>query len=307
MAKSQTYLQLKEFARRANDDRYDAKGEAFITEAIEEALKVVGSEKWSFLVKRKRITTSHELSTKGRVNIVHAGAKVIFTSGIASLTQAGVNNQWSAKFNGDDVDYDIASTAAGSTVSLTEIFIGQSNVNLAGGTYRLYRRCYDLPDDFRELIALVHTRQPHMPLERKTLPDLLTLNLQRTNGDTPDAYSVENKSGDMKRQLWLYPYPSGNTRHQFDLVYYRWPTKPTTDAEIIDWPDDLMPVLRDAIEMEVAKKNNDDGRYELKKADYNAKKTEAIGADVEDGGQLYIGVPSIGRRATWPLHLTVNP
>lgn len=307
MAKSVTYAVLKEFARRANDDRYDAKGESFITEAIEEALKVAGSEKWSWLVKRTRVTTSQELSTKGYVNLTANASKVIFASGITCLTQAGVNNQWAAKFEGDDVDYDIASTAAGSTVSLTSIYVRQSNVSVSGVSYRLFRRTYDLPDDFRELVAIVHTRQPHMPLARKSLEAMLTLNLQRTNGDTPDSYSVENKSGDMKRQLWLFPYPSGNTRHQFDLIYYRWPTKPTADADIIDWPDDLIPLLRDAIEMEIAKKNNDDQRYQLKLADYNAKKIEAIGSDVEDGGQFYIGVPSVNTRRAWPLHLTVNP
>lgn len=307
MAKTTTYSTLKEFARRANNDRTDAKGASFITEAIEEALKTVGSEKWTFLVKRTRITTSHELNSKGRVNITANGAKVVFTSGVASLTQAGVNNTWTAKFGGDDVDYDIASTAAGSTISLTSPYIAASNVNMTAGTYRLFKRSYDLPADFRELVQIGDVRRPHIKLKRINLPDMLAMNLQRSNGDTPYDYSIENKTGDTVRQLWLFPYPSGSLRFQYDLVYYRWPAKPVNDTDIVDWPDDLIPLLRVAIEMEIARKNEDTQTYELKLADYTEKIKVATGGDVEDGGQWYIGMDSgySGDRR-WPLHLNVT-
>lgn len=307
MAKTTTYSTLKEFARRVNNDRYDAKSDNFITEAIEEAIKTVGAEKWTFLIKRTRITTVLELSSKGRVNIAANGAKVIFTSGVGSLTQAGVNNTWSAKFNGEDVDYDFASTASGSTISLTSPYVGETDITLTSGAYRLFKRSYDLPADFRELVQIGDVRRPHIKLKRVNLPDMLAMNLQRANGETPYDYSIENKTGDAVRQLWLYPYPSGNTRFQYDLVYYRWPAKPVADADIIDWPDDLIPLLRVAIEMEIARKNEDDATYQLKLADYTEKVKNYTGADIEDGGQWYIGMESgwQGDRR-WPLHLNVT-
>ena len=306
MAKTTTYSTLKEFARRANSDRHDAKGENFITEAIFEALKVVGSEKWTFLIKRTRITTNSEITTPGTVNITQGAAKVIFQSGISAAMSA-VNNQWSAKFNGQNIDYDIQSTMAGSTVSLTAIYIGPSNASLTNGSFKLYRRAYDLPSDFRELVQIGDVRRPHVRLNRRSLPDLLAMNLQRSNGETPYDYSIENKTGDAVRQLWLYPYPSGNTRLQYDLVYYRWPATPSVDADIIDWPDDLMPLLRVAIEMEIARKNDDDATYQLKLADYTSKVAAATGSDVEDGNQWYIGMgPGYLYQRRFPLHLDVS-
>lgn len=291
MAKTTTFATLKAYATRINDDSLDGKASAYILEAIQDALRNLANNPWSFLVKRTRVVTQPDRSTPGAVSIAPNSRAVRFTSLVNPAGRPPLDGTWTVKFSGEDIDYDFASTATTtSLINVTSSFVGVTSTNT--GTYRVFKRTYDLPSDFRELLSIVDVRRPRYGLEPKTYQSMLMLHQTRSSGDTPYAYSVENKSGDMARQLWLYPLPSGTTRFQYDLIYARWPTIPASgdaDNTVIDWPDDLLPLLKAAIGVELAKKAKDQMQYDLANSDYQEKLTAAGKSDVKESADMFIG------------------
>ncbi len=300
MAKTTTFASLKAYATRINDDSLDGKASAYILEAIQDALRNLANNPWSFLVKRTRVVTQPDRTTPGTVGIANNKRRITFSSLVNPSGNPTLDGTWTIKFAGEDIDYDFASTASTtSVINIASSYVGTAS--LTASTFRVFKRTYDLPADFRELLSIVDVRRPRFGLEPKTYQSMLLLHQTRSSGDTPTAYSVENKSGDMVRQLWLYPLPSGTTRFQYDLIYARWPSIPASgdaDNTIIDWPDDLMPLLKAAIAVELAKKAKDQQQYDLANSDYQEKLTAAGKSDVKESADLYIG--GSGNYRGWP-------
>lgn len=229
------------------------------------------------------------------MNVTRHTRVVRFTSLVNPTGNPTIDGTWSVKFSGEDIDYDFASVATTtSLINLTSSYVGTAS--LVGATYRVSKRSYDLPADFRELLAIVDVRAPTFKLRRATYQTMLTLNLQRNSGDQPHTYSIEAKSndtGNMKvKQLWLYPSPNGTTRFQYDLIYAAFvtvPTSATAGTTTIDWPDEYMDVLQAAIDVQLAKKAQDQGQLSLARDHYEDLIKNALGGDVDDSYSLYIG------------------
>ena len=309
MAKTTTLNELKAYAKRMSDDRLDGKADAFILESIQDAIKNLGTIAWSFLVNHYRLVTAARTSSPGGVTVTNLSRRVLFTSLVSQAGQPTLDKTWTAKFNGEAVDYDFASTASTtSVINLASSYVGTGNLTAA--SYTLFKRSYDLPADFRELLAIVDVRRPNWELLPASYAAMRELNLRRTGGDTPTTYSVENKTGDMVRQFWLYPFPSGTTRFQYDLIYARWPSIPTGSSAgttVIDWPDDHMVLLKAAIYMELAKRAEDDQKYQLAKMDYQDKLDAAAKSDVPESAGMFIGHDRIrGGRRPGLNHYTIT-
>lgn len=301
MAKTTTFATLKAYATRINNDDLGGKAEAYILEAIQDALRNLATNPWSFLVKRTRLTTQPDRTTPGTVHLTNLTRRVRFTSLVNPTGNPTLDGTWTVKFAGEDIDYDFASTASTtSVINIASSYVGTAS--LVASSYRVFKRTYDLPTDFRELLQIVDVRRPRYGLEPRTYQSMLLLHQTRSSGDTPYAYSVENKSGDMVRQLWLYPLPSGTTRFQYDIIYARWPTIPQSsdgNNTVIDWPDDLMPLLKAAISVELARKAKDDAFLSIADMNYQEKLRDAGKSDVRESADLYIGGTGSGRPG-WP-------
>lgn len=293
MAQTVTLANLQTYAKRINSDGESAKTDAQILAAVQDALRNTSqSSDWTFLRTRKRITTREQYTT-GAVNVTRytnhvratSNASAVVASFPASIESTGAT--FDIKLAGERVDYPISARNSGTSLTLVDPYVGATS--LAKAAFIIYRRSYDLPANFREMIAIVDVREPDTYLQRINHKEMLEFSLRRSDGSTPDFYSIENKTGNAVRQLWLYPFPNGTTRFQYDLIYQRWPTKPVNSTDVIDWPDDLMPLLKAAIAVELALENQDSERYDMAKAEYGDKLKEALKGDVDESASFYIG------------------
>lgn len=293
MAQSTTLANLQAYAKRINNDGESAKSDAQILAAIQDALRNTSQVcDWTFLRERKRVTTRPKY-TAGRVNVVpnttqvtgvsnSSGAQAAFPSSIEAS-----NSTFDIKFNGEYVDYRVSARNSSTSLTLVDVYVAASSLSQA--TYIIYRRSYDLPANCREVLSVVDVRDPNRGLRRINHKEMLEYSLRRTDGTTPDFYSIENKTGNSVRQLWLHPFPDGDTRFQYDLIYQRWPNNPTVATDVIDWPNDLMPLLKAAIAVELALEQQDGERYDLAKTEYADKLSEAMKGDVDESSDFYIG------------------
>lgn len=293
MAKTQTLDDLLEYARRLNGDAESAKAEDQNLAAVQDAMRNTSqASDWTFLRTRKRMTTREQYNA-GAVNVTRYSTHVRATSNASAVTAsfpASIESTaatFDIKLNGERVDYMISARRSATSLTLVDPYVGTAS--LAKAAFVIFRRSYDLPANFREMIAIVDVRDPDTPLERINHKEMLELSLRRSTGSTPENYSIENKTGDAVRQLWLYPFPNGDTRFQYDLIYQRWPTKPVNPTDVIDWPDDLMPLLKAAIAVELAMENQDSERYDLAKTEYSSKLEEALKGDVDESASYFIG------------------
>ena len=291
MARTTTFSDLKEFARRRANDSLDKKNIEYIEEAIQDALRNISQiKKWTFLQEETRVTTKAH-STVGRVSI-DDGSQIV-TGQSTGFSSLGVGVNWAIKFNGENTDYYVGSSISVSATSLgiTHEYVGTTN--LSSVAYIVYQRSYDLPVNFREMLHIVDVQQPTVRLSIVNQSAMLRRNQTRNDGARPYQYSIENKNSDAVRQLWLFPSPDG--RYQYDLVYSRWPTNPTADTDIIDWPDNEMHVLKAAIEVELAQKYNDPEWLDIARQQFADKLMTAGGGDIEDSSPSYFIGTSIRR------------
>lgn len=307
MAQSKTLSDLKAFAKRINSDRTDKKSVDQNLRAIQNALRNVSqASDWTFLRTRRRVVTNSQI-TSGAVNFT-ADSTLVRASSNASAVIANfigsIDSTYTVKLAGEQIDYDISARNSSTSITLVSPYVGSSATKQS---YIIFRRSYDLPANFREMIAIVDVRNPTQELERRSHKEMLELSLQRADGAEPECYSIENKTADAVRQLWLYPFPNGSTKFQYDLIYQRWPTIPTADTDVIDWPNDHIPLLEAAIAVEVALENEDRERYELFMSDYAGKLRDAVSGDVDESASFFIGGGrSSGVRRRFPLHLNVS-
>jgi len=283
MARTTTFLDLKNFALRRANDAVDAKNIEYVEEAIQDALRNVSQIKqWSFLQEEYRAVTADD-SAIGTVSVDVDGQ--IVTGSSTTFSTLGVDQNWALKFNGENTDYRVGSslTVTNASLGITSVYIGTAN--LSSVAYKIYKRSYDLPVNFRQMLRIVDVQQPTAGLARVNHSTMLRRNQTRSDGGRPHQYSIENKIGDAVRQLWLYPFPDG--RYQYDLIYMRWPTNPTADRDTIDWPDNEMPLLKAAIEVELAMKLNDHDWMDMARQQYAEKLAVAGGGDIEDSSPTY--------------------
>ena len=293
MAQSTTLADLKKYARRINNDGESQKNEDQILAAIQDAMRNASQTcDWTFLRERKRITTREKYTT-GRVNVTRNTATVIGvsnSSGSQALFPTSIessNSTFDIKMAGELIDYPISARLGSHSLTLASVYVGTGSLTQA--SFIIFRRSYDLPANCREVLNIVDVRDPNRGIRRINHKEMLEYSLRRADGSTPDFYSIENKTGDAVRQLWLYPFPDGDTRLQYDLIYQRWPTNPTLDTDVIDWPNDLMPLLKQAIAVELALEQQDGERYDLAKTEYADKLREAMKGDVDESADFYIG------------------
>lgn len=301
MAQTTTFTTLKSSIIRRNNDDVSGNSIADVEEAIKDSLRNLAQVRdWSFFKDRVRVTTSDD-EAAGTISI-NTGSKIL-TGSATSWQAAGsvVDKTWAFKLNGENVDYYVSSsTVTNTSLIFTSSYVGTGN--LSAKTFKAFKRAYDLNANTREVHAIINVRNTSSRLLRLNTQGMLEYNLMRNSGGEPMYYSIENKRSDTVRQLWLYPYP--DSQYQYDIIYSRWPTIPSADSDVIDWPDHLMPLLREAVLMELGAKRGDMMMLQRSQMAYSMKLDAAINGDMEDSGRRFIGGTS-NDRAIFTLDLDV--
>lgn len=252
-------------------------------------LNLSADPNWPHYVEETRITSIQPVTT-GQIAYPTDGDTVM--GGLATTFQTeNIDDTFMLRFDGDDTEYPVVSVGAEDALTLKYPFI---NKNIAPGTatdYKLIKREYLLPDDFRELLAIKPTSAAVPPLTRIS-PAAIKVKAQVTDvGGQPDWYAIYSKSGSGvadrgTKVLRLLPYPEDTINISYDLTYQRWPAElfNTTPGKLlnVDWPPELKNVLEKAIELEIARKNRDPGALALAAQELAKVLPRAEAASTED-------------------------
>jgi hypothetical protein len=230
----------------------------------------------------------------------------------------GIDPDWSIELNGESINYDLYRVDGSQSVVLEQAYAGAAD--LSADSYVAFLRFYSLPADFRQLTTIVEP-QHRTRMKRLSRAQVLEEGHSNSGGGRPQCYSIETKHIDAGAQLqasqasimqlWLYPYPDAT--YQYQLLYQRWPRIPGLDAdvsadeEIVDWPDEQMGVLEAAIEVEVARRNDDDAALARAEAALSRKLGNTVQGDVSDIDDVHVGLERGGRkRLRNPIDVNVD-
>lgn len=213
--------------------------------------RVCQDRRWGFLRARKRIVTVAPYTT-GTLTLTSA---TLLTFAGATLTAAMAGRF--IKINSEATPYQILSVDTGAgTVTLVESYAGDQALGAAGLTFEILAFNYDLPSDFGKLIKITRVGAG-TNLNRVTLTRYEELRGNQAGNGIPYWYTIAPKINDTLSQLLLWPAPDAAT-YQWDVWYHRkvgwldattraWKLTPTATTDIVDWPDELIPVLRAAM------------------------------------------------------------
>ncbi len=252
-------------------------------------LNLSADPNWPHYVEETRVTSVQPEAT-GTIDYPTDGDTVMV--GIGTLFQTNnIDDTYMLRLDGDDTEYPVESVASDTGLTLKYPFI---NKGVAAGTvtnYKLIKREYLLPDDFRELLSIEPTSAA-VPSVRRISPAAIKVKAQVTDvGGQPDWYSIYSKSGSGvddrgAKVLRLLPYPEGDVNISYDLTYQRWPASLVNDTAgkllNVDWPPELKNVLEKAIELEIARKNRDPGALALAAQELAKVLPRAEAASTED-------------------------
>ena len=183
-------------------------------------------------------------------------------STVLTVTATGTaGNSWTVVENGAHAGFTATSPANGTDAVLTlkYAYVDKGRTSLSGQSYKLIKRFYVLPNNFRTMISLapasasvgkVREITPEAMRERSQLSD---------NGGMPEYYALLSVPGTTTKAIRFLPYVENTFSYQYDLTYLRWPTALDVNSptDIVDWPPELRGLLEKAIEVEVARKNKD--------------------------------------------------
>jgi hypothetical protein len=167
---------------------------------------------------------------------------------------SGTNATWSSAYTGDymkigddSTHYQLTSytsAASGPSFALDggAKWLGDT---ITSGTYTIYRDTYSFPSDYRTMGKFVEASLL-TDVDWFDAEDAWYLNKMQNAGMTgpPRWACLEND------KLRLWPYETNLSNLSF--IYYRWPTDMVNDADVMDFPDPLIDLVRAAIRAEVA-------------------------------------------------------
>jgi hypothetical protein len=246
-------------------------------------LNLSADPNWPHYREEYRITTVQPYST-GTVDLTDDSTTL---TGNATLwATAGIDNTWVLKVDGEDTEYPVASVGSETGIVLKYPYVDKGRTALAAQSYKLIKRFYVLPNNFRELIAIKRATASICEV-RLLSPDALRERAQLSdNGGTPEYYTVLNLPADGRKAIRFLPYPEGDYAFQYDLEYLRWPTalSAASPSDVVDWPEELRGLLEKAIEVEIARKNRDPIAEDIAIKALNRAMPVFERGSLEDGG-----------------------
>lgn len=226
-------------------------------QCVQEALLNISADpNWQHFREESRITTVQPYST-GTVDLTDGSTAL--TGNTTAWQTAGIDNTWVLKVDGEDTEYPVASVGSETGITLKYPYVDKGRTSLSAQAYKLIKRFYVLPNNFRTLISLapatasvnrVSPLSPEGLRERAQVSD---------DGGLPEWYSLLSVPGTTTKAIRFLPYPEGTHAFQYDLSYLRWPTTldVNSPSDNVDWPPEFRGILEKAIEVEIARRNRD--------------------------------------------------
>lgn len=300
MSLTVTRSDLKTFARQAvHSSATDDTATDRIERGIENALKMIAKDrKWSFLQETTDITTIAPYST-GSVSVSNAGTGVV---GSGTTFPANSVGQF-IEIAGERHWYEVTVRTDATNLTIRLPYLGTAS----GSTYRIVYAFYDLPVNFGWLNSLEDVTGDR-PLDELTFNDNHWLHAARAGTGDPEAYALMTKRNDPNvKRLFFYPAPQSARLYQ--LVYYRypgwfdtatpatstWKRTATADTDYVDWPDDYMDLLHDAIRACVAKEIRPDDAARFM-GEYRMNLAATANSERREGKPRLLGRPASGPR-----------
>jgi len=184
--------------------------------AIHNAYQELGqSFDWSFLHKQGRIAMV-TAQTAGTATYDHTGG-----ANERQVTLAGTGATFSASNEGysirlDDVPCLIESIKS-TTVATLDSTLNPGRDVAAGSSYRLYPRCYNLPNDFQCMVT-PWTESIGWDLTEVSYDELLRLDRHYDESGTPQWFCIRAVE-DLLGQMGLYIHPSSDDDLTLDFIY----------------------------------------------------------------------------------------
>jgi hypothetical protein len=265
----QTYLN---YAAKRNLDRNDIKDDLENRETVVNALKNLSVDpEWVHFHQRDRIVLQLPLGDDDETQpivIVH-GTTAVKITGINLGTT--IDSTFIFLDGITKTEYPVVSSANnGSDTDLTLRFpyLSEDGANIAEvdaqASWRLVKKEYLLPEDFRELLEIEPVDSRFNRLKETSLAQLMRLATDGQVFARPERYGLISKDNDSRKYMTFFPYPLDHPIPAYEILYLRMPRQLVDGDEdyealttVVDWPDAMEGLLQLAIEVEVARKNAD--------------------------------------------------
>lgn len=314
MALTQTRSDLIEYARRAvGAGALDDTARLRYEQGVENALKMLSREReWSWQRDVIDLVTTACYPATPDVALtvtIPTTASVTFSG---TTLPAGVVGAF-LEFASERHWYEITVRGGDTSATIRNVYSG----NIAGGTasqsFMIVFPLLDLPANFRNKGILIDVEDNEY-LEDLPYDPMWLLHSERTGAGEPEKFSIIPKRNDPNQwQLMLYPAPL--TARAYQLAYIRnpgwfttavpatsaWaavaPTGTAGDAYYVDWPDDLLFLLRLAVVACVADEIAPDqsARHHGR---YRQECDKAAAQDRKRGKPMYLGRPAMALSGT---------
>lgn len=260
LAQNVTLQDYLDHAQQRNGDRVGLENLDDNFESVKAALlNLSQNPDWPHYVEEDRITSVQPEDT-GTIAYPADGDTILVGTGTAFQTN-GIDDTYVLKMDGDDTEYPVLTVASDTGLTIKYPFVNRGTVATTATAFKLIKREYALPDDFRELLA-IEPATGGLPKLKRLTPAAIKAKAQESDiGGQPRFYSIYSKSGSTQKVIRFLPYPEGDVNVSYDITYQRWPAAlaNTTQGKAanVDWPPELKGVLEKAIELEIARKNRD--------------------------------------------------
>ena len=213
---------------------------------------------WPHYHETTRITFELPVIT-GTVSIGHRQVAVTGVGVDWTAAPDAIDHTYVIKFDNEETEYDLdPDIAIGATsFSLLYDYVAPDGNNKTNVPYKLIKRQYLLPDNFRELISIHATSSRFVDPNPMTLAGMRRLTQVSDVAHEPVGYAVVSENNSARKYMRFYPYVESNPIPSYDLVYQRFPRPYAADTDVVDWPDEYRSLMERAIEVEVARKNGD--------------------------------------------------
>jgi hypothetical protein len=227
-----TMGQMLAYARRMAGDNTGSKADAFLTEAIHEALDAIAQD-----VNQPWYTTEGVLvlSAPYSTGSVTASGAILTLSGGTFPT--GADDQWHVYLAGQH--YRVVSRDSGTQITLE----AAPQETISGAAYVLYRSEYDLPSDILGGVSILYGYAWRWGVEPMPYAQLLAARRDYPISN-PEAWGWSVR----KDSLVLWPWPSAAAVVKF--VYTRRPARPliTDTSTALDVPPEAQEAFRCAVD-----------------------------------------------------------
>lgn len=257
--------------------------------------RVCQDRRWGFLRARKRIVTTAPYVT-GTVDIAANGTDLTFAGATLTSGMAGRT----IKFGGEATPYQILSVNTGAGTAVLVDAYPTGGVVTSFASFEILAFGYDLPSDFGKVIGITRVGAGTL-LQRVTLTRFEDMRGNQAGNGIPYWYTIAPKLNDTLSQILLWPAPDDDT-YQWDLWYHRkvgwleassraWKLVPTSPSDIVDWPDELIPVLRAAMLTAYYDENPPERGADRAEATYSRLLAATAANDDDFGEDLHVPDP----------------